>query len=122
MVVTETQPESAIRMYNARAPTYDNSWHPDYSRRFIALIPLKAGDRVLSLCCGTGLDVFLAAEKVGEDGEVIGVDISEGMLQVALEKQTKSPALGSRVRFLRQDVANLDGLPEVVKGSFDVST
>jgi demethylmenaquinone methyltransferase/2-methoxy-6-polyprenyl-1,4-benzoquinol methylase len=50
----------------------------------------KAGDisgsRVLDVGCGTGEISFMAAERAGKDGEVIGVDITPGMLEMARKK------------------------------------
>ena len=45
-----------------------------------ALADLKAGETVLDLGSGAGIDVFLAAKKVGEQGLVIGVDMTEDMV------------------------------------------
>jgi len=45
-----------------------------------ALADLKAGETVLDLGAGAGIDVFLAANKVGEQGRVIGVDMTEDMV------------------------------------------
>jgi arsenite methyltransferase len=45
-----------------------------------ALADLKAGETVLDLGSGAGIDVFLAAQKVGEAGRVIGVDMTEDMV------------------------------------------
>ncbi|CAN8106002.1 unnamed protein product [Discula destructiva] len=117
----ETQNESAQRMYNARGSNYEDSWHPDYSRRFIAEAPLKPGNRVLSLCCGTGLDAFLAAEIVGDKGEVVGVDVSAGMLGQLQERQKREPEIGRRIKTIHHDVTDLDGLFDrgVEKSSFD---
>lgn len=108
-------------MYNARAPKYEDSWHPDYSRRFIAQAPLKPGDRVLSLCCGTGLDAFLAAEAVGDKGEVVGIDVSSGMLDQLRQRQQREAQVGSKIKTIHHDVTNLDGLANegVEKGGFD---
>jgi ubiquinone/menaquinone biosynthesis C-methylase UbiE len=78
MSTVEPQVQSAQRMYDARAANYEESWHPNYSKRFIELCPLNSGQRVLDLCCGTGLDAFLAAEIVGDQGQVICVDVSDG--------------------------------------------
>ncbi|KAJ4396661.1 hypothetical protein N0V93_000882 [Gnomoniopsis smithogilvyi] len=117
----ETQKESAQRMYNVRASKYEDSWHPQYSRRFIAHAPLKPGDRVLSLCCGTGLDAFLAAEIVGEEGEVVGVDVSSGMLEQLRQRQEREAQVGSRIKIIQHDVTDLDSLAGegVEKASFD---
>jgi arsenite methyltransferase len=45
-----------------------------------ALADLKNGETVLDLGAGAGIDVFLAAKKVGERGRVIGVDMTEDMV------------------------------------------
>jgi SAM-dependent methyltransferase len=45
-----------------------------------ALADLKGGETVLDLGAGAGIDVFLAAKKVGEQGRVIGVDLTEDMV------------------------------------------
>ncbi len=50
-----------------------------------ALAELKEGETVLDLGSGGGIDVFLAANKVGETGKVIGVDITEEMVKNANE-------------------------------------
>jgi arsenite methyltransferase len=48
-----------------------------------ALADLKKGEVVLDLGSGAGIDVFLAANKVGESGHVIGVDMTEDMIKRA---------------------------------------
>jgi len=48
-----------------------------------ALGEIKNGDTVLDLGSGAGFDCFLAAEKVGKTGRVIGVDITEEMIEKA---------------------------------------
>jgi len=45
-----------------------------------AIAELKAGEVVLDLGSGAGVDVFLAANKVGPTGRVIGVDMTEEMV------------------------------------------
>lgn len=130
---TESQREAAERMYNSRAPAYESSWHPAYARRFAARAPIRTGDRVLDLCCGTGLEAFLAADAVGDGGEVVGVDVAEGMLaqlHARLKEEEKEEQAGlvgpgrrGRIRTARHDVTDLDGLAGeagVVRGSFDV--
>jgi SAM-dependent methyltransferase len=49
----------------------------------VALADLNIGDVVLDLGAGAGIDVFLAANKVGETGYVIGVDMTEEMVSRA---------------------------------------
>lgn len=49
----------------------------------IAIAELKAGETVLDLGSGAGIDVFIAANKVGPEGRVIGVDMTEEMIDKA---------------------------------------
>ncbi len=46
----------------------------------VALAGLKEGETVLDLGSGAGIDVFLAAKKVGSRGRIIGVDMTEEMV------------------------------------------
>jgi SAM-dependent methyltransferase len=55
----------------------------------IALGKIKEGDIVLDLGSGAGFDAFLAAKKVGESGRVIGVDMTEKMVEKARENANK---------------------------------
>ena len=48
-----------------------------------ALASLKEGEAVLDLGSGAGFDCFLAADKVGENGKVIGVDMTAEMIEKA---------------------------------------
>jgi ubiquinone/menaquinone biosynthesis C-methylase UbiE len=49
----------------------------------VAQAGLKPGERVLDVACGTGVVSRLAAERVGAQGSVTGLDIHPGMLAVA---------------------------------------
>jgi ubiquinone/menaquinone biosynthesis C-methylase UbiE len=51
----------------------------------VALASLKEGETVLDLGSGAGFDCFLAANKVGREGRVIGVDMTPEMLDKARE-------------------------------------
>jgi len=53
------------------------------------LASLKAGQTVLDLGAGAGFDCFLAAKAVGEQGRVIGVDMTPEMVQKARENAKK---------------------------------
>ena len=50
---------------------------------------LKKGETVLDLGSGGGIDCFLAANKVGDEGKVIGVDMTPDMIDVARENALK---------------------------------
>ncbi|KAK6216715.1 methyltransferase [Colletotrichum tabaci] len=115
----ETQIASSQRMYTARADKYEDSFHPDYTKRFMAVADVRPGEHVLILACGTGLEVFAAAERVGEEGEIIGVDVTEAMLAKAREKQGRlNPS--TRIRLFNHDATRLETLPELDGQAFDV--
>ncbi|MFH1182703.1 MAG: arsenite methyltransferase [Candidatus Moraniibacteriota bacterium] len=54
-----------------------------------AFSEIKAGDVVLDLGSGAGFDSFLAAKKVGPQGKVIGVDMTEEMVEKARKNAQK---------------------------------
>jgi arsenite methyltransferase len=55
----------------------------------VALASLKQGETVLDLGSGAGFDCFLAADRVGERGRVIGVDMTPEMIEKARENGKK---------------------------------
>jgi arsenite methyltransferase len=54
----------------------------------LAIDTLDPGEVVLDLGSGAGLDCFLAAKKVGSEGQVIGLDMTDAMLEKARRNQT----------------------------------
>ena len=66
---------------------------------------LRGGQRLLDVGCGLGEAALALAEDLGNDGEVVGVDISEEMLRVA---RAKASAATCRVRFTVGDACALD--------------
>jgi ubiquinone/menaquinone biosynthesis C-methylase UbiE len=71
----------------------------------VAIASLEAGETVLDLGAGAGLDCFLAAEKVGGNGKVIGVDMTPEMLDKARENARKGDY--SNVEFRLGEIENL---------------
>jgi SAM-dependent methyltransferase len=55
----------------------------------VALVSLREGETVLDLGSGAGFDCFLAANRVGEKGKVIGVDMTSEMIEKAKENARK---------------------------------
>jgi arsenite methyltransferase len=64
-----------------------------------ALIQLEAGQTVLDLGSGGGIDVLLSAKRVGPTGKVYGLDMTDEMLALARENQSKAGA--TNVEFLK---------------------
>lgn len=74
-----------------------------YKRRSHQLLAPKAGDRVLDAGCGTGEDVLMLAEHLGTEGEVVGVDNSQTMIETARDHAAGVPT----ARFSTEDVLDL---------------
>lgn len=68
----------------------------------LALASLKAGEIVLDLGSGGGLEVLLAAQRVGAEGYVYGLDMTDAMLEVARHNTEKAGA--ENVAFLKGDI------------------
>lgn len=115
-----TQFETAQRMYSTRAVDYENSWHPQYTGRFMDIVAAKAGDRVLVLACGTGLEIAIAAPLVGDDGIVVGIDATSEMLAEARKKQTADSVLAQRLALVQHDITDLSSCAEIEKETFDL--
>ncbi|MFA4980929.1 MAG: arsenite methyltransferase [Candidatus Omnitrophota bacterium] len=71
----------------------------------VALASLKEGDVVLDLGSGAGFDAFLAAQRVGKTGRVIGVDMTPEMLAKAKENAKKGKY--TNVEFRLGDIEKL---------------
>jgi len=70
-----------------------------------ALAEIHEGETVLDLGSGGGIDVFLAANKVGVQGKVIGVDMTEEMVKSAIINAEKGGY--SNVEFILGEIENL---------------
>lgn len=57
-----------------------------WRKKTIQLCHLKAHDKVLDLCCGTGKMMELECLQVGKDTKVVGLDFNKEMLQVGKER------------------------------------
>lgn len=70
----------------------------------LAIAPLRPGMTVLDHACGAGMDLLLAARRVGPDGRAIGVDMTEAMRNNAIR--------GAREAGLAEIVDVREGLME----------
>jgi SAM-dependent methyltransferase len=70
-----------------------------------AIAALQSGEVVLDLGSGAGFDCFLAARKVGDQGVVIGVDMTSDMIRIAQENALKGGY--KNVEFRLGEIENL---------------
>lgn len=116
--VGSPEPESVKGMFTGLAARYDllnsvlsQGQDRRWRRRAAQLTRAQPGDRVLDVCTGTGALAALLRGRVGPEGEVIGVDLTEAMLEVAKSRVPE-------VRFLVGDACQLP-FPD---GSFAAAT
>lgn len=111
---------SLISLYRKRAKRYDRTAvllylagfrHKAYRKRAIQSLVLNDGDTVVDLGCGTGLNFSLLKEQVGPNGRIIGVDLTDAMLN---EANTRVAAHGwSNVELVKSDAADYVFPPDV---------
>jgi ubiquinone/menaquinone biosynthesis C-methylase UbiE len=84
-----------IETYRKKAKHYDIvsrlypvPGYPQLSqrRKAVGALGLRAGDTVVDMACGTGLNFSLIQQAVGPDGRIIGVDLTDAMLAVAQQR------------------------------------
>jgi demethylmenaquinone methyltransferase/2-methoxy-6-polyprenyl-1,4-benzoquinol methylase len=109
-----------IETYRKRAKHYDTTsrlypvpGYPQRAQRLRAVraLGLRAGDLVVEIACGTGLNFPLLQEAIGPRGRIVGVDLTDAMLARA---QDRIQANGWRnVSLVHADAAGFD-FPENV--------
>lgn len=96
-VLSKNQPKA---IYYVWAKHYDFSLrlfnligfrYQQYRKEAVNRLNLKAGNTVVDLGCGTGLNFPLLEKQIGpEETTIIGVDLSESMLQQAQQRVSKA--------------------------------
>jgi demethylmenaquinone methyltransferase/2-methoxy-6-polyprenyl-1,4-benzoquinol methylase len=74
-----------------------------FQKRAVEILAPQLGEKIVDLCSGTGKVASWIAQAVGEEGEVLGMDISQSMVEFA-KRQYKGL---KKVNFLHKDVAKL---------------
>ncbi len=92
MALTKTQLRD---LYRARAVNYDFSAklyyllgvrEVSYRKRAVSALALHRGNTVVEVGCGTGLNFPYLLQSIGENGKLIGVDLTDAMLQKARDR------------------------------------
>jgi len=99
--------------FDLASDTYDGAWNRSFDLQAEALVReahIPEGAKILDVATGTGKVVLLAARAVGPQGQVVGVDLSEGMLA-----QARRNAAGLPIAFQKMDAETL----AFEHGSFD---
>src|SRR5262249_8120452 len=87
--------EHLIETYRKKAKHYDVTsrlypapGYPQRAQRLRAVqaLGLRAGDSVIDIACGTGLNFSLIEEVIGPGGRIVGVDLTDAMLARAQDR------------------------------------
>lgn len=87
------------------------------SERMLDLARVRRGSRVLDLASGRGEPAIRAAHRAGSEGYVLGIDLYEGLLDMARERAQREGVANLELR--AGDARELDDVPEA---SFDAVT
>jgi ubiquinone/menaquinone biosynthesis C-methylase UbiE len=87
--------EHLIETYRKKAKHYDTTsrlypapGYPQRSQRLRAVqaLRLRPGDSVVDVACGTGLNFSLLQKLIGPEGRIVGVDLTDAMLERAQDR------------------------------------
>ena len=101
--------QRTILVWNEVAPFYHKRWARDevgpfdVTKKLLELSKIKKGNSVLDLACGTGLVTKKILKKIGDDGDVFGVDSSDSALKIA----KKWVGVKKNVHFVRGDAETI---------------
>jgi ubiquinone/menaquinone biosynthesis C-methylase UbiE len=107
--MSDERKQGVAGMFGRAAPTYDQIGPRFFShigQRMVDLSQLRPGARVLDVATGRGAALFPAAKQVGLQGRVVGIDLSDGMVQATTE-EAKRIGL-QNVEVLKMDAENLE--------------
>jgi ubiquinone/menaquinone biosynthesis C-methylase UbiE len=107
--------ERLIDIYRKKAKHYDLTSRlypapcypqPGQRLRAVQALGLRAGDSVIDVACGTGLNFPLIEEVIGPEGRIVGVDLTDAMLAQA---QNRIGTKGwSNISLVQADAVDFD--------------
>ena len=101
MATPDDAKTKAATTYNAAADYYDNpanSFWERFGHATVERLQLPLGSRVLDVCCGSGASALPAAEMVGPEGFVLGIDLAANLLELARTKAAKCGLMNTQFR------------------------
>lgn len=104
-------------IFTRASATYDQigpRFFSHFGQRLVDLMPLEEGAQVLDVATGRGAVLFPAAQKIGATGQIVGIDLAEGMVQQTSAEVARRGL--PNVRVLQMDAEEL----EFADASFDV--
>lgn len=115
-------PDKIVDIYRRRAGNYDITSQlyyligyrgEAYRKSAVEALGAQTGDTVVDICCGTGLNFPLLQKAIGDEGKLIGVDLTDAMLEQARRRVEKNH--WENVELVQSDVSEFD-FPTPVNG------
>jgi ubiquinone/menaquinone biosynthesis C-methylase UbiE len=112
--------EHLIETYRRKAKHYDITsrlypvpGYPQRAQRLRAVraLGLRPGDSVVDVACGTGLNFSLIEQRIGPDGRIVGVDLTDAMLAQARHRIETNG--WSNISLVQADAAEFDFPTEI---------
>lgn len=97
-----------------------SSFSDAYGGAAIAALAPQAGERILDVGCGPGATTVELAQRVGADGELVGLDIAEGMIGAAKRRAERAGVTNARFVVADAGTDPLDGPFDGVFSRFGV--
>lgn len=95
-------------IFNTVSPIFDTigpKYFTYFGEHLVDLTEIKEGDKVLDVATGRGALLFPAAKKVRDNGEVIGIDIAQGMVRETSAEIEKRHIINAKI--FEMDAENL---------------
>jgi len=110
-----------IDFFERIAPYYDTlidlltiGLYAKFLKRAVTILAPQKGEKILDLCSGTGRAASWIAQAAGEKGDVIGMDVSKNMIEVARKRYGTL----KNVIFIQKDVTEPWGYQNYFDGIF----
>ncbi|MBN8654238.1 MAG: methyltransferase domain-containing protein [Anaerolineae bacterium] len=106
---TSQRKQQVSGLFSRVAATFDNvgpRFFSHFGRRLVELACIPNGAHVLDVATGRGAALIPAAESVGTQGRVVGIDLSEGMVQETA-KELARLGLSSNIEVRQMDAEHL---------------
>ena len=122
--IVESNFDLSAEMYNAFEDQSHHFYH--LASQLAEFVGIESGMTVVDVGCGTGISTYGIAKAVGREGQVIGIDLSEGMLRKARDRPEER-MIGSRekmapvgsIEFRKGDAEELEACIGELAGKVD---
>ncbi|WP_435102904.1 class I SAM-dependent methyltransferase [Arhodomonas sp. AD133] len=111
--------------YDTFAPFYDfgtlgDCFYRKARKSAISELALRPGATVFDVFCGTGTNFSLIRKQIGKDGDIVGIDGSDGMLARARARGERLGLADTALSLVRADLASRDGIERLRAAIRDV--